>query len=73
MMLWVGMDRGVIKVRFENFKCFWRDLDQYRRITEDGIDFRSPILEPDDTSALLKNFGTLSDSIQQKNLTGETK
>jgi hypothetical protein len=48
-------------------------LDQYRRITEDGVDFRAPILEPDDTSALLKNFGTLSDRIQQKKLTGETK
>lgn len=65
--------RGYGQVRFEKFKCFWRDLEQYRRITEDGVDFRSPILEPDDTSALLKNFGTLSDRIQQKNLPGETK
>lgn len=65
--------RGYGQVRFEKFKCFWRDLEQYRQITEDGVDFRSPILEADDTSALLKNFGTLSRSIQQKNLTGETK
>ena len=65
--------RGYGQVRFKKFKCFWRDLEQYRRITEDGVDFRSPILEPDDTSALLKNFGTLSDRIQQKNLPGETK
>jgi CRISPR-associated protein Csm3 len=65
--------RGYGKVRFENFKCFWRDLEQYRRITEDGVDFRAPILEPDDTSALLKNFGTLSNRIQQNNLPGETK
>ncbi|MEG4504939.1 type III-A CRISPR-associated RAMP protein Csm3 [Microcoleus sp. F6_B4] len=65
--------RGYGQVRFENFKCFWRDLEQYRQITEDGIDFREPILETEDTSALLKNFGTLSRGIQQKNLPGETK
>lgn len=65
--------RGYGKVRLENFKCFWRDLEQYRQITEDGVDFRAPILEVEDTSALLKNFGKLSSGLQQKGLPGDAK
>ena len=64
--------RGYGKVRFENFQCFWRDLGQYRRVTEDGIDFRASILEVKDTLALLKNFGTLTSGIQQS-LPGDEK
>lgn len=64
--------RGYGKVRFENFQCFWRDLGQYRRVTEDGIGFRASILEVEDTLALLKNFGTLTSGIQQS-LPGDEK
>jgi CRISPR-associated protein Csm3 len=57
--------RGYGKVRFQNFKCFWRDLEQYRRVTKEGIDFRAPIIEVEDTLTLLKNFGTLTSGIRQ--------
>lgn len=57
--------RGYGKVEFKDFRCFWRDLRQYQRVTADGIDFLAPILEAEDTLALLKNFGRLSSGIQQ--------
>lgn len=64
--------RGYGKVKFHDFKCFWRDLGQYRRVTEEGIDFRASILEVENTLALLKNFGSLSSGIQQ-GLPGDTQ
>ncbi|MBW4630995.1 MAG: type III-A CRISPR-associated RAMP protein Csm3 [Iphinoe sp. HA4291-MV1] len=66
--------RGYGKVRFKNFKCYWRNIEQYRRVTEDGVEFKQPIITvedtEDDTFNLLKKFGTLSDQMQQKSLPG---
>ncbi|MFP4412360.1 type III-A CRISPR-associated RAMP protein Csm3 [Coleofasciculus sp.] len=57
--------RGYGKVEFCNFRCFWRDLSQYRRVTTDeAINFRLPFLEFEDTAALLAGFGQLSRQIQ---------
>jgi CRISPR-associated protein Csm3 len=57
--------RGYGKVEFCNFRCFWRNLSQYRRVTtDDTINFRSPFLEFEDTLALLRGFGQLSGQIQ---------
>ncbi|RAM52118.1 MAG: type III-A CRISPR-associated RAMP protein Csm3 [Hapalosiphonaceae cyanobacterium JJU2] len=61
--------RGYGKVRFKNYRCFWRDVEQYRRVTEDGVEFKQPIITventDDDTLNLLKQFGNLSDEMQK--------
>jgi CRISPR-associated protein Csm3 len=65
--------RGYGKVEFRNFRCFWRDLKQYQRVTiDESIDFRAPFLEFEDTLALLKGFGDLSSGIQ-KDLPGDAQ
>lgn len=64
--------RGYGKVRFKNFKCYWRDVEQYRRVTKEGVEFKQPIITventEDDTLNLLKQFCNLSDAMQQKSL-----
>lgn len=61
--------RGYGKVRFKNFKCYWRDVEQYRRVTEEGVEFKQPIITventEDDTLNLLKQFSNLSDKMKK--------
>lgn len=57
--------RGYGKVRFKNYKCFWRDVKQYRQVVEDGVEFKQPIITAEDTLNLLKKFGNLSDEMQK--------
>ena len=64
--------RGYGKVKFKNFKSYWRDISQYRRVTKDGVNFNEPIIEVDDTLNLLKKFGNLSEQLQ-KSLPGGTE
>ncbi|MEM8714694.1 MAG: type III-A CRISPR-associated RAMP protein Csm3 [Cyanobacteria bacterium P01_G01_bin.4] len=58
--------RGYGKVRFQDFKFYYRGVDQYRRITTDAGDFTQPIVEMADTSALLERFGDLTAQVQAK-------
>lgn len=58
--------RGYGKVRFQNFQFYYRNLDQYRKITGGGTDFLKPIQTIADTSNLLENFGNLSSEIQKR-------
>jgi CRISPR-associated protein Csm3 len=58
--------RGYGKVKFKDFKCFWRDVDQYRRLTQDGIEFKEPIIECKNTLELHKEFSKLSSKIQKE-------
>lgn len=57
--------RGYGKVKFNNFKCYWRDISQYRKVTRDGSDFNQPIIQVDNTLNLLKQFGNLSEQLQK--------
>ncbi|MGB7439987.1 MAG: type III-A CRISPR-associated RAMP protein Csm3 [Coleofasciculaceae cyanobacterium] len=58
--------RGYGKVRFEKFEFFYRNLSQYQQITDAGADFSNPIKTFDTTSALLENFSSLTQEIQQR-------
>lgn len=58
--------RGYGKVRFENFKFFYRNLSQYQQIADADADFFNPIKTFDNTSALLENFNSLTQEIQQR-------
>ncbi|MBK1986910.1 type III-A CRISPR-associated RAMP protein Csm3 [Sphaerospermopsis aphanizomenoides BCCUSP55] len=57
--------RGYGKVKFKNYKCFWRDVKQYRKVVEDGVEFKEPIITAEDTLNILKKFGNLSDEMQK--------
>ena len=57
--------RGYGKVRFENFRFFYRSVAQYRQITAAGANFSEPILELEDTTALLERFGELSGEVER--------
>jgi CRISPR-associated protein Csm3 len=57
--------RGYGKVKFKNYQCFWRDLQQYRQVVEDGVEFKQPIIAVEDTLNLLKKFGNLSNEMQK--------
>jgi len=63
--------RGYGKVRFENFKFFYRSLEQYRQITTAGTNFSEPILALEDTAALLERFGELSGQVERLLPSGE--
>ncbi len=58
--------RGYGKVRFKNFQLYYRNLDQYKKITGGGTDFLKPIQTVADTSVLLENFGSLTSEIQKR-------
>ncbi|MEA5593484.1 type III-A CRISPR-associated RAMP protein Csm3 [Rivularia sp. UHCC 0363] len=58
--------RGYGKVRFKNFQLYYRNLDQYKKITGGGTDFLKPIQTIADTSVLLENFGNLTSEIQKR-------
>lgn len=62
--------RGYGKVKFLDFQFFYRDLDQYRQVTDDGGDFRTPIETRDNTEELLENFGSLTEKIHRRLLSG---
>ena len=57
--------RGYGKVRFENFKFYYRSVEQYRQITAAGANFSDPILTLEDTTALLERFGELTSEVEQ--------
>lgn len=58
--------RGYGKVKFQDFKIFYRNLAQYRQATGGGTDFLQPIQSVANTSELLENFGTLTSEIQRR-------
>ncbi|NER01078.1 MAG: type III-A CRISPR-associated RAMP protein Csm3 [Cyanothece sp. SIO2G6] len=68
--------RGYGKVRFENFQFFYRGLEQYRNVGTSTSNLLEPFYscssDPDDpnqasaTTALLGNFGALSDQMKAK-------
>lgn len=57
--------RGYGKVRFQDFKFFYRGSEQYGQIAT-GVDFRQPVQTLTDTTALLENFGLLTTTLQSK-------
>ena len=57
--------RGYGKVRFQNFKFFYRGIEQYRQVTGGGADALQPIQQANDIPGLLENFGRLNDEIQR--------
>ncbi|BAZ31435.1 Csm3 family CRISPR-associated RAMP protein [Cylindrospermum sp. NIES-4074] len=63
--------RGYGKVRFQNFNFSYRSLAQYRQITNTGeTSGLQPLQTIPTTQALLDNFGSLRDYIQQRLLPG---
>ncbi|MEC4816687.1 MAG: type III-A CRISPR-associated RAMP protein Csm3 [Scytonema sp. PMC 1069.18] len=60
--------RGYGKVRFQNFQFSYRNLNQYRQITNtpSGTSGLQPIESVSNTQALLDNFGRLRDNIQRQ-------
>jgi CRISPR-associated protein Csm3 len=61
--------RGYGKVKFENFKFFYRSVEQYRQIVSGRGDTK-PILESLNTAALLENFSSLRTEVEQRLLPG---
>ncbi|MEH1885063.1 type III-A CRISPR-associated RAMP protein Csm3 [Nostoc sp.] len=64
--------RGYGKVRFQNFEFSYRSLAQYRQITNTpaGTSGLQPLESIANTQALLDNFGSLRDYIEQRLLPG---
>ncbi|QLE39859.1 type III-A CRISPR-associated RAMP protein Csm3 [Nostoc sp. C052] len=64
--------RGYGKVRFQNFEFSYRSLAQYRQITNTpaGTSGLQPLESIANTQALLDNFGSLRDYIEQRVLPG---
>ncbi|MEC4813693.1 MAG: type III-A CRISPR-associated RAMP protein Csm3 [Scytonema sp. PMC 1069.18] len=60
--------RGYGKVRFQNFEFSYRNLNQYRQITNtpSGTSGLQPIESVSNTQALLDNFGRLRDNLQRQ-------
>lgn len=58
--------RGYGKVRFTDFKFYYRGADQYKQLTNGNVDFLQPIYELENTTALLENFGQLKGEVEQK-------
>ncbi|MGF1523331.1 MAG: type III-A CRISPR-associated RAMP protein Csm3 [Leptolyngbyaceae cyanobacterium] len=56
--------RGYGKVRFEEFRFFYRGVDQYRQVTTGDTSFLAPIAEMDNTSVLLQQFEVLTSEVQ---------
>jgi CRISPR-associated protein Csm3 len=65
--------RGYGKITFQNFQLFYRGVQQYRQVAAGQTDFLQPIQSLADTTALLENFASLTNAIQQRLLpNGET-
>lgn len=64
--------RGYGKVRFQNFQFSYRSLAQYRQITSTpaGTSGLQPLESIANTQALLDNFGSLREFIEQRLLPG---
>ncbi|MBW4615249.1 MAG: type III-A CRISPR-associated RAMP protein Csm3 [Desmonostoc vinosum HA7617-LM4] len=63
--------RGYGKVRFQNFEFSYRSLEQYRQITNTPAGTSGlQSLQSANTQALLDNFGSLRDYIEQRLLPG---
>lgn len=62
--------RGYGKVKFENFKFYYRGVDQYRQVTTGATDFLNPIAEMENTSVLLQQFNQLTNAVQARLLPG---
>ena len=67
--------RGYGKVKFENFRFYYRGVEQYRQITSGAADFSQPFLEKIDDekidiAVLLQNFSQLTGAIKQRLLPG---
>ncbi|WP_026735584.1 type III-A CRISPR-associated RAMP protein Csm3 [Fischerella sp. PCC 9605] len=64
--------RGYGKVRFQNFEFSYRSLAQYRQITSTpaGTSSLQPLSAIATTQALLENFGSLREYIEQRLLPG---
>lgn len=56
--------RGYGKVRFQEFKFFYRGSEQYGQIATAAGTFRDPVQTLTDTNALLENFGLLTTTLQ---------
>ncbi|WP_017323996.1 type III-A CRISPR-associated RAMP protein Csm3 [Synechococcus sp. PCC 7336] len=62
--------RGYGKVRFEQFRFYYRGVAQYRQVTAGTADFLQPIFEMADTAALLQQFGELTGAVRERLLPG---
>lgn len=62
--------RGYGKVRFENFRFYYRGVDQYRQIARGDASFNQPIFERPDTATLLESFGQLNSAVNERLLPG---
>ncbi|MCX7593740.1 MAG: type III-A CRISPR-associated RAMP protein Csm3 [Fischerella sp.] len=64
--------RGYGKVRFQNFEFSYHSLAQYRQITSTppGTSSLQPLSAIATTQALLENFGSLREYIEQRLLSG---
>lgn len=58
--------RGYGKVKFENFRFYYRGVEQYRQVASGAADFLRPILEMDNTAVLLENFSQLTHAVEQR-------
>lgn len=63
--------RGYGKVRFEDLKFYYRDVEQYKQLASGNIDFRQPILERDTITDLLESFGDLTGEVNKKLPSGD--
>lgn len=64
--------RGYGKVRFEQFKFYYRGIEQYKRVGTTGTSLLEPFKQLDNTAALLSQFGALSSEIQTRLLPGDS-
>ena len=62
--------RGYGKVKFENFRFYYRGVDQYRQIARGDASFNQPIFERPDTATLLESFGQLNSAVNERLLPG---
>jgi CRISPR-associated protein Csm3 len=62
--------RGYGKVKFEDFRFYYRGVEQYRQIAAGMIDFNQPIFEKPDTASLLESFNQLNEAVSQRLLPG---
>lgn len=63
--------RGYGKVRFEDLKFYYRDVEQYKQLTSGNVDFREPILKRDTITDLLESFGDLTGEVNKKLPSGD--
>lgn len=58
--------RGYGKVRFKDFKLYYRGIDQYQQVARGEQSFLAPMFEIGDTAALLEDFSQLSEDINRR-------